>query len=300
MVRRLWKPWFVYRPGQLVRRAVVGLWPPPPGYVPIRTCWGGRIVADPARAIGRSLLTTGLYDLAVSEALARLIAPGDTVVDAGANVGYMTVLAGAVAGPGGSVLAFEPHPELHAVGLRTLAASGRLLTGVTVEYHQAALGERPGTAGLHVPTEYAANDGVATLGPAGGAGGHAVSVRVTTLDEAIGERPVGVLKLDVEGHEAAVLRGAARALAAGRVRHVVFEAHAPDGGEAGRVLHGAGYCLFALGWSMRGLVVRESEASGPAGGYDPPSFLATREPDEALGRCRPRGWRVLGRLAGQP
>lgn len=300
MVRRLWKPWYVYRPGQLVRRAAVGLWPSPPGYAPIRTSWGGRIVADPTRAIGRSLLTTGLYDLAVSEALARLISPGDTVVDAGANVGYMTALAGVAAGPGGSVLAFEPHPELHAAGLRTLAASRRALAGVTIEYHQAALGERPGAAELHVPAGFAANDGVARLGPLSGAGGCSVPVRVISLDEAIRERSIGVLKLDVEGHEAAVLRGASRALAAGRVRHIVFEAHAPDGGEVARMLHGVGYRLFALGWVMRGLVVRGIEEGSPSTGYDPPSFLATLAPDVALDRCRPRGWRVLGRLAGRP
>ncbi len=47
----------------------------------------------------------------MSEVLARLIDPGDTVVDAGANVGYMTVLAAAAAGPTGRVVAFEPHPE---------------------------------------------------------------------------------------------------------------------------------------------------------------------------------------------
>jgi hypothetical protein len=127
-----------------------------------------------------------------------------------------------------------------------------------------------------------------------------VPVRVTTLDEAVGGRPVGVLKLDVEGHEAAVLRGATRALAAGRVRYVVFEAHAPDGGEAAQMLRGAGYRLFALGWSMRGPVVRGIEEGDPATGYDPPSFLATREPDEVISRCRPRGWRVLHRLAGRP
>ena len=73
------------------------------------------MIVDPTRAIGRSIVTTGLFDLAVSELLARLIDPGDIVVDAGANVGYMTVLAATAAGRSGRVLAFEPHPELFAV-----------------------------------------------------------------------------------------------------------------------------------------------------------------------------------------
>ena len=59
---------------------------------------GDGVLADSTKTIGQSIRTTGLYDLAVSEVLARLIDPGDTVVDAGANVGYMTVLAAAAAG----------------------------------------------------------------------------------------------------------------------------------------------------------------------------------------------------------
>ena len=71
---------------------------PRSGYTPLPVAWGISVIADPAKMIGRSLFTTGIYDLAVSEVLARLIEPGDTVVDAGANVGYMTLLAGVAAG----------------------------------------------------------------------------------------------------------------------------------------------------------------------------------------------------------
>src|SRR5438876_809414 len=110
--RRLWKPWFVWRPMQVLRRARLALSSPRPGYQLIPTSWGGFIWTDPTKVIGRSILTTGIYDLAVSEVLARLIKPGDTVIDAGANIGYMTMLASFAAGPNGKVLSFEPHPDL--------------------------------------------------------------------------------------------------------------------------------------------------------------------------------------------
>gem|GEM_PF-5552140 len=47
MISRLWKPWFVYRPSQLVRRAMTSAMPPARGYVPLRTSWGGDVIADP-------------------------------------------------------------------------------------------------------------------------------------------------------------------------------------------------------------------------------------------------------------
>jgi hypothetical protein len=55
------------------------------GYVPLRTSWGMQVIADSPSAIGRSILTTGVYNIAVSETLFRLISPGDTVFDAGAK-----------------------------------------------------------------------------------------------------------------------------------------------------------------------------------------------------------------------
>jgi hypothetical protein len=104
MLSQLAKPWYVWRPWQLVRRATVAINPPRSGYTALPVAWGISVIADPAKMIGRSLFTTGIYDIAVSEILARLIKPGDTVVDAGANVGYMTLLAGVAAGSSGRVL----------------------------------------------------------------------------------------------------------------------------------------------------------------------------------------------------
>ena len=146
MFRRLWKPWFLYQPAQLVRCAIAGLLPPTPGRTPLRTSWGVRVIADPTRTIGRCILTTGVYDIGVSEALARLISPGDTVIDAGANIGYMTVLMSVLAGPSGRVISFEPHPELFAVAEKNVATIRLQLHIAHVELHQAALGTQAGRA----------------------------------------------------------------------------------------------------------------------------------------------------------
>ena len=295
MLRRLWKPWFVYRPTQLIRRLLAAQ--DRSGFRPLATSWGVPIVADPARAIGRSILTTGVHDIAVSEALARLIAPGDTVLDAGANVGYFTILSAVAAGHAGQVVAFEPHPGLFEVLQQNVASVSGRLKVAAIDLHNSALGERAGTGELHVPPDFAANDGLARVTPPVAAGrrpdGRAIRVPVETLDQTLGPATAAVLKLDVEGFESSVLRGAAAALAEKRIHHVVFEEHQPAGSEAVQVLRESGYHIFSIGWSVRGIVVRPMQSRSLARAYEAPSFIATVAPDEMLSRCRRRGWMVL-------
>ena len=120
-IRRLMKPWYVWRPWQLARRVRVAWMAPPDSDRALRVAWGVSLRADPRMTIGRSIQTTGLHDPAVTEVLARLIRAGDAVVDAGAHIGYMTILSALASGPSGHVVAWEPHPELFAVLERNVA-----------------------------------------------------------------------------------------------------------------------------------------------------------------------------------
>jgi FkbM family methyltransferase len=286
----VWKPWFLYRPRQIVRRLLFAVRPPSSTSSTVDTSWGGRVIVDPTRAIGRSIVTTGLFDLTVSEVLARLIDAGDTVIDAGANVGYMTVLAATAAGRGGRVLAFEPHPDLFAVLQHNAAYAMR--SGCRVEARQVALGENRGHALLRIPQSFADNDGMATLADGGPASVQAVQVVVERLDDLI-DTGASMLKLDVEGFEAPVLRGAQRLLSERRLRHIVFEDHDVERSEVVRLLKASGYRLFAIGWSMRGLVLGPIERGPLAAPFEAPSFVATTEPEAVIARTAPRGWHVL-------
>ena len=67
---------------------------------------------NPKETIGRAILRLGVYDLCVSESICRLLDPGESAIDVGANLGYMTSLMAAKAGKCGSVESFEPHPDL--------------------------------------------------------------------------------------------------------------------------------------------------------------------------------------------
>lgn len=307
---RVWKPWFVYRPDQLWRRLAPV--PATATFTPVRTAWGGSLLVRPSRDIGRSIFTTGIFDLAVSEAIARLVPVGGTMIDAGANVGYMSVLAAAVAGPHGRVLAFEPHPELAGILQQNVDACEGRDARAPVTVHAAALGSRNGTASLWVPDAFGDNDGIAhvadnsqpepraaaTGGARPSAGtGQAIDVPVTTVDEVLGNHGADVLKIDVEGFEAQVLAGAQRCLDAHRIRHIVFEDHHAARSAVVDRLRQAGYSIFALGWTMHRLRLEPFAGHSAAQPYEAPNFVATIDPDALQAACAARGWRTLRRVS---
>lgn len=293
MLKRLWKPWFVYRPTQLIRRAILMMASPAPGFQLLQTSWGVPLLADPSKTIGWSILSTGLYDIAISELLARLINPGDTVIDAGANIGYMTLLAAVAAGPSGKVLAFEPHPELFSILQKNVLDTQAWLPIAATKIYQSALGDHQGSAELLLPLEFNSNDGTARVGTSNDSNVRSVSVTMETLDAAVGDGTAAVMKLDVEGFEAHVLLGATRLLRERRVKHIVFEDHGIETSEVVPMLCEAGYQVYSLGWSINGINFVPIGAGKLAGEYEAPNFVATVNSDELLARCEPRGWSVL-------
>lgn len=286
------KPWYVYRPGQLFRRCLSSV-APRRGDQLVRLPWGDVMLVDCDKTIGASLTSTGVYELAVSEFLWRMVQPGDCALDVGANVGYTMMLMARRAGPNGRVLAFEPHPLLcqrlraNANRLQSSACHGR------IDVLESAVSDRVGIATLSCPAAFRYNDGVASIGGSQSADDVAIQVQTTTLDVATASvGNIAVLKLDVEGHEFSVLNGARNVLQS-RVRHILFEDHEGPNSPSVALLRELGFSLFSLGWSMRQLLVYPVEHFARTSGYESPNFVATRDESEVLTKCDPRGWQVL-------
>src|SRR5262249_21539557 len=123
----------------------------------------------------------------------------------GANVGLMTLAAAGAVTARGHVYAFEPVPACYEALLRNLELNG--IDHVTAV--RKALGSRPET--LTIYEQLRSNRGSSSLlKPARFAG--TATAQVMTLDDFLAERqvgPVAMLKVDVEGWEPEVLRGAA-------------------------------------------------------------------------------------------
>jgi FkbM family methyltransferase len=272
-----WKPWFIFRPLQVLRRLTYS---PTSTHRHLPVAWGGHLLALDDDHIGRCLGTTGIYDLAVSELLFRLIHPGDLVVDAGANIGYMSVLA---ATAGAHVIAFEPNPAL----LPTL----RQNLGTRGDVRPVALGAERKHAVL-IPADPAAhNSGLGRLGTSTEKG--AVPVEVETLDDELHGRSVAILKLDVEGAEQAVLEGAASALKDGRLRHIIFEDHHGANSAVMTQLLGHGYTIYSIEWTLSGPKLGDPGRVSAHARYEAPSYLATLAPGVARAACAGRGWMAL-------
>ena len=282
------RPEYALRPRSVVRRLRVPFAPTGEGLeVQVTPSWGQPVTVRTDEAIGYAVAVTGVFDLAVTEALLRLTDIGDTAIDVGANVGYMTSVMAASAGPTGRVLAFEPNPGLFRLLAQTTNGWG---AGCDVQVRPAAVSNREGTAQLVIPRD-AHNDGLARLGTAEG-DAEVCDVECVTLDSLLSDARVGVLKIDVEGHEAEVLQGARELLRRRQVRDVIFEEHGEYPTESARLLTNAGYTVRAVSRTFWGPRLEPPERSWA--GWEGPSFLATLEPGRAAQRFASRGWRALG------
>jgi FkbM family methyltransferase len=291
-VLNLWKPWYVYRPRQILTRLVRAVRPTPTQPITVTLPWGVDIPADLRTPLGQALWTAGIYDLAVSELLYRLTSPGAVAYDAGANVGYMTSILAVRAGPTGRVRAFEPHPKALDLLRQTVSGLASNPQSAPVEIVPAALTDQPGRARLATAGGAEADTEVAHLTTDPMVAG--IMVETHRLDDMVGNGRIDVMKMDVEGHEAAVLRGGERLLARQGIRHLVFEEHHAETSEAIGLLRKAGYTLFQIGWRMSGPVLADLTATRVFNPYEPPNYLATTDPDGAITICRQSGWRLLG------
>ncbi|MER6078598.1 FkbM family methyltransferase [Streptomyces sp. NPDC001833] len=137
----------------------------------------------------------------------RLAARNSTIADVGAHVGYFSMIA-AHANPKAKVHSFEPVDQIHA----RLSVNVRSNGVQNVKLHQAGVSSEPGWADISVRFSGNLLSTGSTL--EGGAAPDAQQKRIQllTLDEVFAETRLDLVKIDVEGHEMSVLRGARQVL----------------------------------------------------------------------------------------
>ena len=176
---------------------------------------GVRLFLDMSdHVIGLNILRGG-YERDEIAFVRRTLKPGDTAIDVGAHVGFFTMHMADAVGSRGRVYAFEPF-DANAELLERSIAENRF--GERVVFRRAAVGAAAGAATLTFPVE-TLNSGGAYLLRAGTvplAGNLTREVPVVAIDALDLRRPVRLMKMDVEGAEPLVVRGAARLVAEDR------------------------------------------------------------------------------------
>lgn len=177
---------------------------------------------DPVSLIGRELLDKKIFEPDLTEQLKRILKPGQTFVDLGANEGYFTIIAGKAVGPAGRVLAIEPQNRLKPVIERNAALNG--LENIIID--TSLVSDHRGTARLALSAD--TNPGStgtfnAALYPV-----RWQDVEADTLSAILDRHEIShvhCLKVDIEGSECEAILGSKNLFTNGRVGTIFIELH---------------------------------------------------------------------------
>jgi len=210
--------------------------------------------------------------------LKAYLKPGECYVDVGANIGS-TVIAGATAvGATGQVIAIEPHPRIFYYMLENVALNG--LTNVTAK--NVALADAPGSAAFSDST----SDDQNHIEPAGQG---QLSVELATLDYVAGGcHSIALLKIDVEGYEVQVLRGAPDTLLKTEAIYIeiadgLLRTYGSSADGILTTLQAAGFHI--LRWSNDNMFEEMNELAWQSNSIE--NVLAVRNIDQARSRLAP-------------
>lgn len=194
---------------------------------------------DASLAYWKPGLRSNLFDFA-----REFVEPGSVVWDVGANVGLLSIAAAQQSGASGQVIAIEA--DVFLVGLLRRSATLQAKTAAPIQVIPAAAYNSLGIVSFHVAERGRATNFLDGLSGSTQTGGvrETVSVVSLTLDWLLERsRAPDVLKIDVEGAEVGVLRGAERLLATARPV-LLLEANADSRAEVTAILLRHGYRFY--------------------------------------------------------
>ena len=198
----------------------------------------------PGDEISDSIAFTGVYESALSRRVALLAKEGGTLVDVGANLGYVTLL-WVAARPDNRCIAFEASGRNIELLRHNVQRNGFEMQVTVVAK---AAGREAGRRHFH-PGFLATQTGTGGFLPEDRPGG--IEVDVVRIDEVVPAAPIALLKIDIEGADSWALMGCDRLLRAGMVNEVWFEQNKPRMRELGIPLDAAQEYLRSFGFAPR-------------------------------------------------
>jgi len=201
----------------------------------VRTIVGYVLCAASDQALLSSLIESGELEPGTRILIQRMLEPGSTFVDVGANIGMHTLAAAHAMAGSGRIIAFEPFAPTHALLRKTIWMNG---FSAIVETHQSAASNHSGTQTLFLGAT-SGHHSLYELQPSNLQDSPStVDVALVRIDDVI---PAGVtvdlMKIDVEGAELQALEGASRTITNNRDialivefggSHIQRSGHTPD------------------------------------------------------------------------
>ena len=174
---------------------------PATGEVVVATNFGFRIKLDPTfdKNIENVIYERGVYEQGTISVLQQFLNEGDTLIDVGANIGFLSLVGAVKVGRSGHVHSFEPFPSTYSI----LEENKAINDFEHLKLHQFALGNENETQIIYPENK---NRGGASI--INHVSERGISINVKKLDDFNFENPINVLKIDVEGYEFEVLKGA--------------------------------------------------------------------------------------------
>ncbi|MBU2168431.1 MAG: FkbM family methyltransferase [Alphaproteobacteria bacterium] len=170
---------------------------------------GHFVYVDPLdEAVGAHLIARGYWESWIHKAVCDLVRPGDHIIEVGANFGVYTLAMARLIGEEGSLLSFEANPDLAALVERSIKFNGYAGRARLVAK---AAADAPGELSFGVSRRNAGG-GTLSTDPSGlGTDSRLITVPAARLDDEA-DQDVRLIRMDAEGSEPLILRGAKRLL----------------------------------------------------------------------------------------
>lgn len=201
-----------------------------PGFILFPYVGGAELLCRRGLTAATGNLYSGLMEFDDMSFLLHFLRSGDVFADIGANIGSYTVLASNVCGA--FTYAFEPSSESIKILEKNIALNR---IGERVNALAVALSDKQGSATFTVGLDCVNRIAESNVPM----GTKTETVKTTTLDCAMHNVVPALIKLDVEGHEASVLRGGRNVLSSDICNAVICEIN--DGADVGRELEKYGF-----------------------------------------------------------
>jgi FkbM family methyltransferase len=175
-----------------------------------RLTTGHMIYVDPQdRDVSTHLIAYGYWESWIHSVVRGLIRPGDRIVEVGANLGYYTLSMADVVGPTGKITALEASPRLAAMVTQSLEING---FANRVQVVDKAAFDRSGSIPFVIARSRSGGGHTQVAESLMVADSTVIEVEAVRLDD-LGLGPIDFIRMDAEGSEPLILRGAAELLA---------------------------------------------------------------------------------------